>query len=131
MAAPDLTAFVRAMDCCWLERRFDDLPDFLASDVVFVAPGGTQRIEGLPAAIDSYRAFMSASDVQRFEPSDFKITERGDAAVAEYDWDMAWTSDGNAFAETGREILVLARRDRQWRVVWRTQISAGKRPDRV
>ncbi len=125
MQEPDLVAFVRAMDRCWLEQRFEDLRDFLADDVVFVAPGGAHRVEGLTAAIDSYRAFMAASEVQRFNVSDFRTTERGDTAVVEYAWEMAWTTEGNAFAETGREILVLTRRDGQWRVVWRTQIPGG------
>jgi len=43
----DLTAFVEAMDRCWMERRFGDLSDFLSDNVVIVAPGGVQRAERL------------------------------------------------------------------------------------
>jgi hypothetical protein len=42
--------------------------------------------------------------------------------VIEYRWDAAWTTGGVEHAEKGREVLVLARREEGWRVVWRTQI---------
>jgi hypothetical protein len=35
---------------------------------------------------------------------------------------MDWTAAGADHAESGREVLVLARREPGWRVVWRTQI---------
>jgi ketosteroid isomerase-like protein len=120
----DLIAFVESMDRCWIERRFDDLAAYVAADVVMVAPGGHTRMNGLAAAIDSYREFMGRSLVRRFATSDHIVTERGDAAVVEYKWEMAWESDGTAHDATGSEILMLARRDGAWLVIWRTQ-----RPD--
>jgi ketosteroid isomerase-like protein len=120
----DLIAFVESMDRCWIERRFDDLPGFIADDVVMVAPGGQTRVTGLPAAIDSYREFMERSVVRRFATSDHIVTERGDAAVVEYQWEMAWENDGAAHDAVGSEILMLARRGGAWRVIWRTQRPA-------
>jgi hypothetical protein len=38
---------------------------------------------------------------------------------------MAWVAAGAEHNETGREVLVLARRDESWRVVWRTQIPTS------
>jgi ketosteroid isomerase-like protein len=87
-----------------------------------VAPGGQGRLEGIDAAQGSYRSFMERSRVRRFKTSDHAVTRRGDTAVVEYDWEMAW-DDGAAHHATGREILVLSRRRGGWRVVWRTQIS--------
>ena len=120
----NLIAFVASMDRCWIERRFDDLADFLADDVVIVAPGGQTRVKGLPAAIESYREFMGRSRVGRFATSDHVVTERGDAAVVEYKWEMAWESDGAGHDATGSEILMLAWRGGAWREIWRTQRSA-------
>ena len=122
--ADDLVAFVAEMDRCWLERRFDDLSAYIADDIVLVAPGGEPRIEGVAASIESYRAFMGRCEVGRFETRDVIVTERGDTAVAEYAWDMAWTDHGEAQAAQGREVLVLARGRSGWRVVWRTQRPA-------
>ena len=81
-------------------------------------------MEGLDAAVESYREFMSRCDVSRFVATDHVVTERGPMAVVEYDWDMAWDDQGTKHEATGREVLILAQRDEGWRVVWRTQLSS-------
>ena len=122
MLAADFISFADRMDRCWMEGRLPELAEFLAEDVVFVAPDGASRSEGLAPAIESYRQFMSHAQVNRFQTSDRIVTVRGDTAVIEYRWQMDWTAAGADHAENGREVLVLARRGEGWRVVWRTQI---------
>lgn len=122
--ADDLIAFVKQMDRCWLEQRFDDLAHYIANDVVLVAPDGRNRMEGLLPATDSYREFMTRCRVHDFEDRDHCVTLRGDAAVVEYTWSMVWEDGGTRHDDRGREVLVLARRDHAWRVVWRTQLPA-------
>ena len=122
MLAADFISFADRMDRCWMEGRLSELGEFLADDVVFVAPGGTPRSEGLAPAVDSYRQFVAHARVNGFQTSDHVVTARGDTAVIEYRWQMDWTADGADHAESGREVLVLARRREGWRVVWRTQI---------
>ncbi len=122
--ADDLILFVEEMDRCWMEHRFADLSDYIARDVVMVAPGGAQRMEGLDAAIESYRAFMARCEVATFTTSDHVVTRRGPAAIVEYGWHMAWNDQGAEHEAGGREVLVLAARDGEWRVVWRTQLPA-------
>lgn len=120
--ANKLIDLVKAMDRCWVERRYDDLASYIAEDIIMVAPGGQARLEGLRSAIDSYREFMSRSDVRRYETSGYTVTERGVAAVVEYAWEMAWDSQGVSNEASGREVLALARRDGAWRVFWRMQL---------
>lgn len=116
----DLIAFTKAMDRCWIERRFGDLSQY--ADVVLVAPGGKQSIEGLDASVESYREFMSRSEVNGFDSYGHVVTQRGAAAVVEYDWRMNWNNGRAEHDATGREVLVLARNDSGWRAVWRTQL---------
>ena len=123
MAEP-LIEFVRDMDRCWIERRFDDLAAYLCADVVMVAPGGRQRSDGRDAAIAGYREFMSRCELRRFDSHGHVVTRNGDTAIVEYGWDMAWADEGMRHEAKGREILVLAHQDRGWRIVWRTQIPA-------
>jgi hypothetical protein len=120
----ELIEFARQMDSCWMERRFDDLSAYIADDVVIVAPGARRRVEGLAAAVESYRDFMNRSAVSRFLTHDHVITRRGATAVVEYGWDMAWSDQGTDHEAKGREILVLTRKGSSWRVVWRMQIEA-------
>lgn len=119
----DLVAFTGEMDRCWMERRFSDLSAYLAEDVITVAPGGKQRLEGRDASIESYREFMSRAEVTSFHSHGHVVTQRGATAVVEYDWDIGWNDQGTAHEASGRELLVLTRYDREWRVVWRTQLS--------
>ena len=118
----DLIAFTQEMDRCWMEGRFDDLSRYIADDVVMVAPGGKQRLEGLGAAISSYREFIDRCQVSDYRAHNHVVTLRGPAAIVEYDWDMAWSDGGVDQRASGREILALARRGAEWRVVWRTQL---------
>jgi ketosteroid isomerase-like protein len=99
-----------------------DLASFLAEDIVFVAPGGTSRIAGLAQVIESYRQFTSQAEVRRFETSDHFVTRRSETAIIEYAWQMTWVAAEEEHNDMGRDVLVLARRDQNWRVVWRTQI---------
>jgi len=122
----EFISIAESLDRCWMEGRFDDLESFLAEDVVFVAPGGKYRGEGLAQAIESYRQFTSNAQVNRFKTSDHVVTLRGDTAVVEYQWEMSWISAGAEHNETGRDVLVVSRRDDKWRVVWRTQIPGAK-----
>jgi len=68
------------------------------------------------------RQFASLAKVERFQSGEHVVTTRGDAAVLEYEWEMIWVSSGERHHETGREVLVLSRRNAYWRIVWRTQI---------
>jgi ketosteroid isomerase-like protein len=121
----EFISFVESLDRCWMQGRLLDLPAFLAEDVVFVAPGGKRRGEGIAQAIESYRQFTSHAKVSRFQTYDYAVTRRGDTAIVEYAWEMTWVAAAVEHHETGRDVLVLSRRDDHWRVVWRTQIPAS------
>lgn len=105
-----------------MEHRFADLAGYIATDVVMIALGGKARMQGIEAAVQSYRDFMSRCKVKRFQAYDHVVTQRGPAAVVEYSWDMIWSDQGAEHEASGREILMLTQRNGLWRVVWRTQL---------
>jgi hypothetical protein len=130
MAGHDLVEFVKEMDRCWLERRFDDLTNFLAPEITVVTPY-KRRFTGLPIVIGNYREFMDRNDVRSFEPSDFHVTEAGDAAVVEYAWAMEWADDKQTHSAQALEVLALSRRNGAWRIIWRTQIPVASTTNRL
>jgi len=125
MQDAEFISFVQSLVRCWMEGRVQDLTAFLAGDVVFVAPGGKPRGQGIEQAIESYRQFTSRAQIHSFHTNDYFVTRRGDAAIVEYAWQMTWAVDQVEHSDAGREVLVLARRDEEWRVVWRTQIPTA------
>lgn len=116
-------SLVRSLDEAWSQARFDELGKYLAQDVVFVSPDGKGRATGLETAIESYRQFAAFASVERFVTFDHTVTQRGEAAVVEYRWEMTWVASGERHDDVGREILVLSYRNGEWHVVWRTQIA--------
>jgi SnoaL-like protein len=122
MSDAEFVSLIEALDGCWMQGRLQDLDAFLANDVVFAAPDGKHRIVGLAQAIESYRQFTSQAQVKRYQPRDYVVTKWGDTAVVEYAWQMTWVAGETEHNDEGRDVLVLARRDENWRVVWRTQI---------
>jgi hypothetical protein len=129
MQDAEFISFVESLDRCWMEGRLQDLTAFLAADVVFVAPGGKPRSEGIGPAIESYREFTSHAQIRSFRTSDYFVTLRGHTAVVEYAWQMTWAVGQAEHADAGRSVLVLAQCDENWRVVWRTQIPASAGPN--
>ncbi len=125
MTDDEFISFVERLDRCWMQGRLQDLDAFMAEDVVFVSPDGKRRCESIAQAIESYRQFTSHARIERFQTSDHVVTQRGDTAIVEYAWQMTWVAGGTEHSDTGREVLVLARRDDRWRVVWRTQIPTN------
>jgi ketosteroid isomerase-like protein len=117
-------SFVRSLDEAWSQARYDDLSKFLAEDVTFVSPDGKSRATGLETAVESYRQFAAHASVERFVTFDHIVTQRGEAAVVEYRWEMTWVASGERHDDVGREVLVISHRNGEWRVVWRTQIPA-------
>jgi ketosteroid isomerase-like protein len=130
MADHDLIELVKQMDRCWIERRFDDLPNYLAPEITVFTPYN-RRFQGLPVILQNYRDFMDRNEVRSFEPSDFHVTEAGDAAIVEYVWAMDWAGGAQIHSAKGREVLALSRRDGAWRIFWRAQIPIASTTDQL
>ena len=90
----------------WRDRRYDDLPQMFAEDMVFTLPGFSGRLEGREAIVASYREFMDASRSRPISKDGLVVDAWGDAAVASYRWDMAWLAGGVPNHETGHDVFV-------------------------
>src|ERR1035438_3234723 len=77
----EFISFVERMDRCWMQGGLQDLDAFLAEDVVFVAPGGKRRGEGIAQAIEGYRQFTSHA---RIDEKPLRLTDRQALQVAAY-----------------------------------------------
>jgi len=121
-AAAEVTRTLAALSAAWRERRYDDLADFLAEDMVFALPGFSGRLEGASAVVASYREFMERATLTAYEESPLAVDVWGETAVASFRWEMAWLAGGVPNRETGHDVFVLRRTapEAPWRAVWRT-----------
>jgi ketosteroid isomerase-like protein len=111
--------FVEALNAAWLGGRAEDLGDFLSEDVVLVAPGWADRLEGQRAAVASYAEFTALASGLEFSPSDPQIDIFGNVAVVSYAFTLTCRMDDGPHRDEGRDLFVL-RREEGWRAVWRT-----------
>jgi uncharacterized protein (TIGR02246 family) len=112
---------VGRISAAWQSRRYDELAGCLDEDVVLVAPGFQERLEGRAAFVQSYREFMESATITKYKESPPAIDVWGDTAVASYRWEMSWNAAGTSNHEAGHDIFVLRREGAgDWRAVWRT-----------
>lgn len=118
----ELQSAVRQLNDAWLAGRFDDLKHFFHPEVVLEHPGFKTRTVGRDPLIKSYADFAAQATIDSFETGEPQVDLSGDVAVTILPWRMKYQFGGNAFDESGWDILVWNRGEERWVVVWRTVI---------
>jgi len=121
-AAAEVARTLAALSAAWRERRYDDLRDVLAEDMVFALPGFGGRLEGASAVVASYREFMERATLTAYEESPPTVDVWGETAVASFRWEMAWLAGGVPNRGAGHDVFIFRRAGpgAPWRAVWRT-----------
>jgi len=122
--ADEIKQVIERINRAWREGRFDEIGPCFHSRAVIVPPGFGGRVEGARACVKSYRDFTAAAKIQKCEERDFAVDTWGDTAVVSYRFEISYDMQGRRYDETGRDLMVLSRRDGRWRVVWRTLLSS-------
>jgi Domain of unknown function (DUF4440) len=110
-----LTAVNRA----WRGGRLEELRSFLHPDIVIVGPDLTPVGCGRDACVQSYAEFLAAATVHEFDETQVRLGEYDHAAVVSYDYRIRYESQGVAYDERGREVILLIRQGEIWQVAWR------------
>lgn len=124
----EILELLEAMAHAWRHHRLGELGEFLDENVVLVAPGFRERLVGRGACVESYRKFLDEATITEYVERDLSVDVFGDTAVATFSWEMEWDFEASTFRERGHDIVVLARREQGWRVVFRTQVAAPTAP---
>lgn len=119
---------IRAVNDCWLNGWYDQLDQYFDDSVVLERPGFAGRIEGREALIASYREFGERAHVRRFQSGTPSVHVRGDTAVCTAPFVVCYEHDGRSVEESGTDLLVFARADRRWVIVWRTVVMDSAAP---
>jgi uncharacterized protein (TIGR02246 family) len=119
-ASDAVRAATARINAAWQERRYDDLGQMFAEDMVFTLPGFSGRLEGRDAIAASYREFMERARLTSYREEQLAVHVWGDTAIASYRWDMTWSADGVPNHETGHDIFAFRRANGAWLAIWRT-----------
>ena len=129
----DASAAVRVataqINAAWRERRYDDLCQMFAEDMVFTLPGFSGLLQGREAIVASYREFIERVTLTSYREEPLVGNVWGDTALASYRRDMAWFSGGVPNHETGQDVFAFRlHTTRAWLAIWRTMTFDQKNP---
>lgn len=129
-ASPEkaIRGIIRQINELWSSKRYDEIGQYLAAQVVTAPPELDQRIRGREAYVQSYREYDQTAATQDFLLGEPEVDVVGDVAVATYPFRVVYDLDGQTYWERGRELLVFSRSSGEWRVVWRTMETESTEP---
>jgi hypothetical protein len=110
----------------WIKQRGEAmtaaLNECFAEDVVMRGPGFAFLGKGRDLVVQSYHHFVSHAEVKTVSLDDPEIDVAGETATAQYKWAMTYVLGGQEYTEQGRDVFVLAQRDKKWLAVWRAML---------
>ena len=106
----------------WRRKRFDQLAECFADDIVMKGPGLKELCRGRDVLVQSYSDFMQKSELTDYSESNHFVHEWGDTAVAGFDWSMSWIQDGKTDQGSGQDMFVFERRGDRWIAVLRVML---------
>ena len=77
-----VAAALARIGAAWTQRRYADLADCFATDMIIVAPDGS-RVAGREACVASYRAFLDHTTITDYREVPPQIDLLGDTAGCE------------------------------------------------
>ena len=126
-AQEDLWQLVKEINDSWVLGRPANLENYFHKEIVFVAPGFSQRIEGRAACIESFRDFCTNAKVREFKPVDPSVDICEQTSISTYSFTVEYELNNESFNESGRDVWVFFRDKDKWLAVWRTIIPTEKK----
>ncbi len=78
---------------------------------------------GREACVQSYVDFIQQARVSAYQQTEPEIHVLIDAAVASYNWEIAYSLDQKNHRERGGDIFVFVRAEEKWMAVWRAVLG--------
>jgi len=78
---------------------------------------------GREACVQSYLDFVEQARVSAFQQTEPDIYVFGDAAIASYNWEIAYSIGGENHRQGGGDVFVFLRAEERWLAVWRAVLG--------
>jgi hypothetical protein len=118
--AREVWRFIQDFNRTWTEGDPKDLRSLFDPNMVIIHPGFGGRTVGRDAAVASYVDFCLHAKVLSFSERDPDIDVNENVAIVSYTFDIGYELNGARHHEQGRDLFVLRRDNKRWRVLWRT-----------
>ena len=110
----------------WIKQRGEAMTTALnecfAEDAVIRGPDFAFIGKGRGLVVQSYHDFVTNAEVKSVSLDEPEIDVTGETATAQYKWAMTYALNGKEYTEHGRDLFVVARRDKRWLAVWRAML---------
>ncbi len=123
-AQQDMWKTLQEINMAWAQGRLDDLRQYFHKDMVIVAPGFQQRVNGQDACIKTFEEFVNQASNIAYEETPLAVDVCGDTAVVAYEYEVRYDMKGESHRETGQDIFIFAREGQHWLAIWRTMFPA-------
>lgn len=131
MSSERVRIFVTGLNDCWQRGDVDALASCYHPDVVLLPPDLGVPIRGRDAVVASYRDFLEAARLDRFQAVDLDVFSfpAGDGAthVAHLTFEIDYTLADERYLERGLEIYVMQEHAGRLQIIWRQQAVLDSR----
>lgn len=118
----EIKDLIAKINGAWLAGRPAEMAAYFHDQIVIAQPGFAAHAHGKDVCIASYEKFVAAVTIANYHEHDHVVNVWGDTAVASYAFDISYEIETDPYRDTGRDVLVFAKVNGQWKVVWRTLI---------
>lgn len=106
----------------WMGHEFTNMDHYFSNNVVMIETDTHQRITGIDDVLEQYELFIEDTEIIDFKITELLVDLVEDTAVAYVTYNINYEVDETRFDETNTEILVFREHDKEWKIVWRTQL---------
>ncbi|HEY5644639.1 MAG TPA: nuclear transport factor 2 family protein [Pseudomonadales bacterium] len=131
MKPEEIRRFLVALNQTWQQGALDALAAYYHPDVVLLPPDLGPAIRGRDAVVASYREFLQAAQLERFEPTSLEVFSfpgsHGGSHVAHLNFEVDYTLAGERYLEKGLEVYAVQETDVGLQIIWRQQAVLDSR----
>jgi len=115
----EIAGIVRKINRSWLDKNYKNLESLFHEDMIIASQNLVILATGKEQCIKSYLDFREQSGILKYSESEPDIHVWESTAIASYSYNIAWEMRGESFTESGKDLFIFARDNKQWTAVWR------------
>jgi len=106
----------------WVTKQFNKIEQFVHNHAVMIEPGTQNRLTGTNALIENYRDFIEEAEVFDYSIPSLQVDIIDDTGIAYLSYRLKYQVESTRYDEMNDEILVFRQQNRNWKIIWRTQL---------